>query len=71
MGLFFSFGKILGVMIAISLQHILDVAHVSISWRVILSVTFPLAIVQVILLFIFGFDTPSELIEKERREEAL
>ena len=39
----------------------LALANVGISWRIILSVTALFSIVQAILIFLFGSDTPAEM----------
>jgi hypothetical protein len=71
LGLFFSFGKISGVMLNVMMQMSLQHQNVGISWRLILSVSAPLALTQALLLYLFGFDTPTELIERGQRDEAL
>jgi hypothetical protein len=71
LGLFFSFGKISGVMTNIAIQMSLNALNVGISWRIILSISAPLALTQALLLFIFGYDTPAELIERGQKDEAL
>ncbi|CAM6004647.1 unnamed protein product [Sphagnum balticum] len=70
LGLFFSFGKIIGVLISIVLELSLEAAEVSISWRIILSMTAVFSSLQAILIFFFGTDTPMEMIEKGKLEEA-
>jgi sugar phosphate permease len=61
-GLFFSFGKIMGVMIVISLELIFNAAPFTIYWRVLFSMTGVFAVLQTTLIFFFGKDTPTELI---------
>jgi SP family galactose:H+ symporter-like MFS transporter len=70
MGLFFSFGKILGVLFVISLELIFGAINLDIGWRIILSMTAAFSILQAVLIFFFGSDTPTELIEKGRHEDA-
>jgi MFS family permease len=64
LGLFFSFGKIVGVLISAILELIFDAAPFSISWRILLSLTAVFSTIQAILIFFFGSDTPTEMIEK-------
>lgn len=67
MGLFFSFGKVVGVLIAIAIELILNKA-LGVSWsfsfRIILSLTAVLTVLQSILIFCFGSDTPTEMMER-------
>ncbi|MCB0368669.1 MAG: MFS transporter [Bdellovibrionales bacterium] len=42
----------------------------SYAFRIILSVTAVLSVLQAVLIFFFGSDTPTELIEKGQHEEA-
>lgn len=64
LGLFFSLGKIVGVLIVIMIELILDAAPSPIGFRIILSMTAVFSILQAILIFFFGSDTPAEMIEK-------
>jgi sugar phosphate permease len=64
LGLFFSLGKIVGVLIATFLELIFDAATFSWSWRILLSLTAFFSIIQAVLIFFFGSDTPTEMIEK-------
>jgi hypothetical protein len=64
LGRFFSFGKIIGVLIVIILELIFDKMGFEISWRVLLSLTAGFSVLQAILIFFFTNDTPAELIEK-------
>lgn len=59
LGLFFSFGKIIGVLFVIILELIFDAAPFDISWRIILSMTGVFSALQAILIFFFGSDTPA------------
>jgi sugar phosphate permease len=62
LGLFFSFGKIIGVIIVIMIELIFDAAPFDFSWRIILSMTGVFSILQAVLIFFFGSDTPAEMI---------
>ena len=63
LGLFFSFGKILGVLISIFVELIVVQAlNLSYAYRIILSLTAPFSILQAVLIFFFGSDTPTEMI---------
>jgi hypothetical protein len=62
LGLFFSFGKIIGVLIVIVIELILDAAPSPIGFRIILSMTAVFSTLQAILIFFFGSDTPAEMI---------
>ena len=42
--------------------------EVEIGWRIILSMTAVFSLLQAILIFFFGSDTPTELFEKGERE---
>jgi MFS family permease len=64
LGLFFSLGKIIGVLIATFLELIFDATTFSWSWRILLSLTAFFLIIQAVLIFFFGSDTPTEMIEK-------
>mgnify|MGYP000341992973 CR=1 FL=1 len=71
LGLFFSFGKIVGVLLAIFLELILHKA-IGLSWdyRIILSLTAGLSVLQAILIFCFGSDTPTEMLERGDKDGA-
>lgn len=71
LGLFFSLGKIIGVLLVIIIQMILDEHPSPIGYRIILSMTAVFSILQAILIFFFGSDTPAEMIEKGNEEEAM
>lgn len=71
LGLFFSLGKIIGVIIATVLELIFDAAQFDFSWRILLSLTAFFSTVQAILIFFFGSDTPTEMIEKGNEPEAI
>lgn len=64
LGLFFSLGKIIGVMFVIILELILNKYNVDIAFRIILSMTGVFSILQAILIFFFGSDTVTEKLEK-------
>lgn len=64
LGLFFSLGKIVGVIIATVLELIFHAADVHLGWRILLSLTAVFSTFQAILIFFFGSDTPTEMIEK-------
>ena len=71
LGLFFSFGKVLGILISIFIELIVNQAlKLSFAYRIILSVTAVLSVLQAVLIFCFGSDTPTEMIEKGKPEEA-
>lgn len=71
LGLFFSFGKVLGVLISIFIQLItIEALKLSYAYRIILSATAVLSILQAVLIFFFGSDTPTEHIEKGNHEKA-
>lgn len=59
LGLFFSLGKIIGVLVVIILELIFHALHVQIGWRILLSMTAVFAILQAILIFFFGSNTPA------------
>ena len=69
--MFFSFGKIVGVLLSIFIELILNKA-IGLSWgyRIILSLTAGLSVLQAILIFIFGSDTPTEMLERGDKEAA-
>lgn len=68
LGLFFSLGKVFGVLLVIAIQLILsaigDAAFYSWGYRIVLSMTALLSVLQSVLIFCFGSDTPTEMIEK-------
>ena len=71
LGLFFSFGKILGVLISIIVELIVVQAlNLSFAYRIILSLTAPMSVLQAVLIFFFGSDTPTEMIERGNIEGA-
>jgi len=70
LGLFFSFGKIVGVLVVIILELIFDAVNLDIGWRVLLSLTAGFSVLQAVLIFFFANSTPAELIEKGEHEEA-
>jgi len=70
LGLFFSFGKIVGVMTVIILELIFDAVNLEIGWRVLFSMTAGFSVLQAVLVFFFANNTPTELIEKGEHEEA-
>lgn len=60
LGLFFSFGKIFGVLISIFVELIVVQAlNLSYAYRIILSLTAPMSVLQAVLIFFFGSDTPA------------
>lgn len=71
LGLFFSLGKIIGVLFVIIIELIFEDVHLEIGWRIILSMTAGFSILQAILIFLFGSDTPAEMIEKGDDARAL
>ncbi len=70
LGLFFSLGKVIGVLIVIILELILSAAEVTYKYRIILSLTAFFSVIQAILIFFFGSNTPTEFIERGQHEEA-
>ncbi|CAM6006077.1 unnamed protein product [Sphagnum balticum] len=70
LGLFFSLGKVIGVLFVIVLELILTGSGVVIEWRIILSMTAVFSVLQAIFMYFFGSHTPSEMFEKGRPEEA-
>jgi MFS family permease len=62
LGLFFSFGKIIGVLFVIMLELIFDKCPFDYGWRIILSMTGVFSILQAVLIYFFGSDTPAEMI---------
>jgi sugar phosphate permease len=70
LGLFFSFGKIVGVLLVIIIEMILAACNVEIMWRIILSLTAVFSTLQAVLIYFFGSDTPTEMIEKGKHDEA-
>lgn len=71
LGLFFSLGKILGVLVVIMVELLLDINPSPIDYRIILSMTGVLSILQAALIFFFGSDTPAEMLEKKNSEQAM
>ena len=71
LGLFFSFGKVVGVLVVIFIEKVtIQALNLPYAYRIILSATAPLAILQAVLIFFFGSDTPTEMIEKGKHDEA-
>jgi hypothetical protein len=70
LGLFFSLGKIIGVIYVILLEIFLRLAGVAIAYRIILSFTAVFSVIQVILIFCFGSNTPTEMMENGNTDEA-
>ena len=70
LGLFFSLGKIFGVLFVIFLEIIFRVTNTTIGYRFILSFTAIFAVIQAFLVFFFGSNTPTEMMEKGKTEEA-
>ena len=70
LGLFFSLGKIVGVIYVIVLEIILREAGAQYGYRLVLSFTAVFAVIQAILMFFFGSDTPTEKMEQGFEEEA-
>jgi sugar phosphate permease len=70
LGYFFSLGKIVGVMIVISLTLIFAATSVAIYWRVLFTLSCGFAVLQAVLVFFFVRETPTELIEKGLNAEA-
>ena len=65
MGLFFSFGKVVGVLISIFVELIVVQAlNVDYAFRIILSLTVFFSVLQSVLIFFFGSDTPTEHLER-------
>jgi hypothetical protein len=63
MGLFFSFGKVIGVLLVIFVEIIVvKILDLSYAYRIILSLTAVFSVLQSVLIFFFGSDTPYELI---------
>ena len=62
LGLFFSLGKIVGVLIAIALELIFQAVQLQIGWRIILSMTAFFSPLQALLIFLFGSETPTEML---------
>lgn len=65
-GTFFALGKIVGVLLVITLELLIGEQ----GWRIILSVTALLALVQSILLAFIGIDTPYEWIARKDYDKA-
>lgn len=70
LGLFFSFGKIIGILIAVAMELLFPVIPDPVFYRIILSMTAAFSILQAILVFLFCPSTPTELIERGQDEEA-
>lgn len=54
----FSLGKVLGIVIAYSLQQVLKAANYYYAWRIILAFNGFMCIIQVILVLFFVPDSP-------------
>jgi hypothetical protein len=67
LGLFFSFGKIIGVLIAVAMELIYNVPSAE-FFRIILSLTALFSILQAILVYIFCSKTPTEMIERGKAD---
>jgi len=63
LGLFFSLGKIIGVLFVIIIELSFEAASVKLGWRVILSMTAGFSVLQAILIFFLGSRTPTECLE--------
>ena len=61
----------MGVLVVIIIELLLDIEPTPIDYRIILSMTAVLSILQAVLIFFFGSDTPTEMIEKGNEEEAI
>ena len=59
------------MLVVIIIELLLDIEPTPIDYRIILSMTAVLSILQAILIFFFGSDTPTEMIEKGNEEEAI
>jgi MFS family permease len=70
LGLLFSLGKVVGVLVIIAMELSFHALEVDLGWRVILSMTAIFSILQAILIYFFGSDTPTEMIEKGEKEKA-
>lgn len=70
LGLFFSLGKVVGVLLVIAVEFIVRGIGLSYDYRIVLSMTAVLSILQAILIFFFGSDTPTEMIEKGKHHKA-
>jgi MFS family permease len=64
LGLFFSFGKIVGILLAVAMELLFPVISDPIFYRIVLSFTAALSALQAILVFLFCPPTPTELIER-------
>ncbi len=58
-------------MVVIVIELILNNFNVEISYRIILSMTGVFSVLQSLLIFFFGSDTPTEMLEKDDREGAM
>jgi hypothetical protein len=68
LGIFFSLGKVVGVLLAIAVEVIMRAIGLEYGYRIILSMTAFLSVLQAILIFFFGSDTPTEMIEKGKHQ---
>ncbi len=65
LGLFFSFGKIIGILIAVAMELLFPVVADPAFYRIILSMTAGYSVLQLILVVIFCPSTPTELVERD------
>jgi hypothetical protein len=68
LGLFFSFGKIIGVLIAVAMELIYNIAPSAVFFRIILSLTALFSFLQAILVYVFCSKTPTEMIERGKAD---
>lgn len=68
LGIFFSLGKVVGVLLAIAVEVIMRAIGLEYGYRIILSMTAFLSVLQAILIFFLGSDTPTEMIEKGKHQ---
>jgi hypothetical protein len=66
----FSLGKVLGIVIAYSLQQILNSFNYYDAYRILLGFPGALALIQCLLIFFFVPDSPIEMVEKSDFLEA-
>lgn len=59
------------MLVVIIIELLLDIEPTPIDYRIILSMTAVLSILRAVLIFFFGSDTPTEMIEKGNEEEAI
>jgi MFS family permease len=70
LGLFFSFGKIIGILLAVAMELLFPVVADPVFYRIILSLTAAYSVLQLILVVIFCPPTPTELVERDEVERA-